>query len=129
MTTDRLYIHAGFVWLIAGMIFGAYLGITGQFHLATVHAHANLLGFVVSVLFGLICRCWPALSVGWIAKAQFGLYQSGTVVLIAAKFSIVTGGGSALAGPGSLLVLLGTVLMLGRFGRATPRADLSGATS
>ena len=59
---DRVYILAGFLWLVTGVIFGIYLGITDQLQFANSHAHANLLGFVISTLFGLLFRNWPVLQ-------------------------------------------------------------------
>ncbi len=118
MKTDRLYILAGFVWLIFGMVFGIYLGITDQLQFSNSHAHANLLGFVVSVLFGLIYRNWPSLLENRLAMLQFALYQIGAVVLVAGKYDIDNGGGGALAPPGSIIVVLGTLLIFWMFARA-----------
>jgi hypothetical protein len=114
---DRLYIIAGFVWLIFGMVFGIYLGATDQLQFSNTHAHANLLGFVVSVLFGLIYRNWPALLKNRLAIAQFALYQIGAVVLVAGKYDIDNGGSGVLAPPGSLTVVFGTLLMFWMFAR------------
>jgi hypothetical protein len=118
---DRLYILAGFLWLLAGMVFGIYLGITDQLQFANSHAHANLLGFVVSVLFGLLYRTWPVLQSSRLAWPQFALFQIGSVVLVAGKFDIDRGGGGALAPPGSVLVVLGTLVLFWMF--ATVKAD------
>jgi hypothetical protein len=118
---DRLYILTGFLWLIAGMIFGIYLGITDQLQFANSHAHANLLGFVISVLFGLIYRAWPVLMTSSLALPQFALFEIGSLVLVAGKFDIDRGGGGMLAPPGSLLVVLGTLVMFWMF--ATVTAD------
>lgn len=118
MKLDRLYILAGFVWLVIGMVFGIYLGITDQLQFSNSHAHANLLGFVVSVLFGLIYRNWPALQESRLAVPQFVLYQIGAIVLVAGKYDIDNGGGGVLAPPGSMIVVLGTVLMFWIFARA-----------
>ena len=114
---DRLYILAGFVWLIFGMVFGIYLGITDQLQFSNSHAHANLLGFVVSVLFGLMYRNWPSLLGSKLAMPQFALYQIGAVVLVAGKYSVDNGGSAALAPPGSIIVVAGTVLMFWMFAR------------
>ncbi len=115
MKMDRLYILAGFVWLILGMIFGVYLGVTDQLQFSNSHAHANLLGFVLSVLFGLIYRGWPMLLSSKLVWPQFGFFQIGTLVLVAGKYDIDSGGGGALAPPGSVLVILGTLLMFWMF--------------
>lgn len=118
---DRLYILTGFIWLILGMTFGIYLGITDQTNLSNSHAHANLLGFVVSVLFGLLYRNWPTLQNRKLALPQFLLFEIGSAILVAGEYSIGSGGSSALAPPGSLLVILGTLLMFWMF--ATAKAD------
>ena len=80
MALDRAYILFGLVWLFAGMGFGIYMGVSEQFHLANTHAHANLLGFVVSVLYGLIHRGWPALRQNRNAVFQITTHQSGTLL-------------------------------------------------
>lgn len=118
MKIDRLYIIAGFVWLIFGMVFGIYLGITDQLQFSNSHAHANLLGFVISVLFGLIYRNWPSLKDSRLATSQFVIYQIGAVVLVAGKYDIDNGGDGMLAPPGSLILILGTLLMFWMFLRA-----------
>lgn len=121
MKIDRLYILTGFIWLILGMTFGIYLGITDQTNLSNSHAHANLLGFVVSVLFGLLYRNWPTLQNRKLALPQFLLFEIGSAILVAGKYDIDSGGSGALAPPGSLLVILGTLLMFWMF--ATAKAD------
>lgn len=127
MKIDRLYIIAGFVWLIFGMVFGIYLGITDQLQFSNSHAHANLLGFVISVLFGLIYRNWPSLKDSRLATSQFIVYQIGAVVLVAGKYDIDNGGDGMLAPPGSLILILGTLLMFWMFLRA--EADKPAARS
>ena len=122
MKMDRLYILAGFLWLVAGMIFGIYLGITDQLQFTNSHAHANLLGFVISVLFGLLYRNWPVLRSSRLAWPQFALFQIGSLVLVAGKFDIDRGGGGALAPPGTVLVVLGTLVMFWMF--ATMGAEI-----
>ena len=115
---DRLYITTGFAWLIAGMVFGTWLGATENLQYSNSHAHANLLGFVISVLFGLIYRNWPALLSSRLAWPQFALFQIGSLVLVAGKFDIDHGGTGMLAPPGSVLVVLGTLLMFWMFATA-----------
>lgn len=39
-----LWARSGLVWLLFTMLFGMYLGITGQFGISSPHAHAGLLG-------------------------------------------------------------------------------------
>lgn len=125
MKIDRLYILAGFLWLVTGMIFGIYLGITDQLQFSNSHAHANLLGFVISVLFGLIYRNWPVLLSSRLAWLQFALFEFGSLVLVAGKFDIDRGGAGALAPPGSVLVVLGTLMMFWMFATAGEEVDVA----
>ncbi len=131
MKMDRLYILAGFLWLMSGMIFGIYMGISEQLQFANTHAHANLLGFVVSAIFGLLYRNWPALLSSRLALPQFVLFQAGAIALVAGKFDIDNGGSGALAPPGSVLVVLGTLLMFWIFttAGADTRPVMKGATT
>ena len=116
---DRLYIAAGFLWLIAGMVFGIWIGINERMNYANSHAHINLLGFVVPVLFGIICHTWPAIQERKFAIVQFGLYQLGVVLLIAGKIDADGGGSATLAPPGSVIVVLATAWMAVMYWRAS----------
>lgn len=119
MKIDRLYILAGFVWLTLGMVFGIYLGITEQLNLANSHAHANLLGFVISVLFGLVYHAWPNLMTSRLAWPQVALYEIGAIVLVAGKYDIDKGGNGTLTAPGSILIVSGVLVMFWMFARET----------
>jgi cbb3-type cytochrome oxidase subunit 1 len=88
------------------------MGITEQFNLANSHAHANLVGFVASVAFGLIYRAFPAMKSSRLATAQFWIYEIGAVVLVLGKAIVDNGGSNTVVKIGSLIVILGAVLML-----------------
>ncbi|MGO4855598.1 hypothetical protein [Phaeovulum sp. W22_SRMD_FR3] len=115
MNLDRVYVRTGLVWLVLGMVYGIYLGITDQLNLANSHAHAGLLGFVTSCLFGLLHRNWPGMRLGKLAQPQYWIYQAGVVLLVAGKMVVDMGGTPGLAAFGSLVVVLGTVLMIVMF--------------
>jgi len=107
------------------MVFGIYLGITDQLQFANTHAHANLLGFVISVLFGLLYRNWPALMSTRLAWPQFALYEIGSLVLVMGKYDIDSGGDGALAPPGAVLVVIGTLVMFWIFARGTMEINVA----
>lgn len=111
MKLDRLFILTGFAWVLAGMVFGIYLGITNQLALANTHAHTNLVGFVLSVLFGLVYHNWPALQEASLARIQFWVFEGGTVVFVAGKYVVDTGGSDTLVATGSVIVVAGTLMM------------------
>jgi hypothetical protein len=109
---DENYVLIGLIWLVGGMGYGIYMGITEQFNLANSHAHANLVGFVASVAFGLIYRAFPAMKSSRLATAQFWIYEIGAVVLVLGKAIVDNGGSNTVVKIGSLIVILGAVLML-----------------
>ncbi len=115
---DRNYILLGLCWVIVGMIFGIWLGSTNQMNYANSHAHIGLLGFVASVLFGLLHWAYPALGKSRLATPQFVIYQLGIVILIVGK--IYSDQGAVILPiliPGSLITVAGAALMLVMFAK------------
>ena len=56
MNVSRSFMLVGTLFLIAGIPIGMYMGASGDMALAPLHAHINLLGFVLMMVFGLIYR-------------------------------------------------------------------------
>ncbi len=119
---DRNYILLGLVWVIAGMMFGMWLGASNHMNYANSHAHTNLLGFVTSVLFGLLHWAYPALATSRLALWQFIIYEVGIAILIVGKILVDGGTETPLLIIGSLITLLGTALMLVMFVRHGTRS-------
>ncbi len=109
---DEYYIGAGFAFLLFGMVFGMWLGASENLQFGNSHAHANLVGFVLSVLFGLIYRFFPAMKHSRLAKPQFWIYEIGAVIFVAGKIVVDATGNSDLVKLGSVVVFIGTVLMV-----------------
>ncbi|MBO0905916.1 hypothetical protein [Jiella sonneratiae] len=113
---DRLYVATGFGWLIFAAGFGTWLGASGNFNFGQSHAHVGLLGFVASMLFGLVHRAWPALRERGLATVQFAVYEIGTIVLLAGKIMVdATGHPNLLLMIGAPIVILGALLFLWLF--------------
>jgi hypothetical protein len=115
---DRNYILLGLVWVMVGMIFGTWLGASNHLNYANSHAHANLLGFVTSVLFGLLHWAYPALARSRLALAQFVIYEVGVLVLVIGK--VYVDGGTPIEPlliGGSLITMVGALLMLVMFAK------------
>ena len=117
MALDRAYIFAAFAWLVAASVFGTYIGIIGLTVQSNAHAHAGLLGFVISALFGLFHHNWPKMGKSRLAIAQFVTYQVGAVLLVVGKYQVDATGDSAIVAPGSVIVIVGTLLMAWIFAR------------
>jgi hypothetical protein len=67
---------------VVGIALGLYMGSVGDFALAHVHAHINLLGWVTLALYGLYHRGVPR-GRSLAARAQMLLALVGTPVFIA----------------------------------------------
>lgn len=114
---DRNFILLGLAWVIVGMIFGSWLGATNHMNFANSHAHLNLLGFVTSVLFGLLHWAYPGLASSRLAKWQFFIYEIGVVLLIIGKVYVDAGVETPFLIVGSLVTIIGTAMMLVIFAR------------
>lgn len=110
---DRNYILVGLLWVIVGMIFGAWLGGAHMNNFANSHAHINLLGFVTSVLFGILYWAFPAMARSRLAIWQFAFYEVGVLLLVIGKVLVDRDGTESLFLPiGSIVTILGTAMML-----------------
>ena len=111
----RNYVLIGLVWLICGMAFGIWMGINGQMNFANSHAHANLVGFVASVLFGLLHVNFPSIGKSRIAGWQFIVYEVGALLLVLGKAQVDAGGADMLVRVGALVTIIGAAMMLYMF--------------
>ncbi|MCQ0986347.1 hypothetical protein [Jiella marina] len=120
---DKAYIATGFGWLILAAGFGTWLGASAHFNFSQSHAHIGLLGFVASVLFGLVHRSWPELRDRWLATAQFAVYEIGVIILLAGKVMVdATGVPNLLLMVGAPIVILGAIMFLWLFVRVPSRS-------
>jgi len=92
MTTNytRWFLVTGSLYLVIGIGIGMYMGGTGDFKLTPVHAHINLVGFVLMSLFGLIFRALPAMTSNTLGQVHFWAFQIGTLVLVAALYLLIS---------------------------------------
>lgn len=115
MSVSRAFLTIGAVYLLIGLLFGMYMGGSGDYDLAPVHAHINLLGFTLMSIFGLIYRVIPALAEGWMARAHLWLHQLGALVLLLGLYLMLSGRlPEATVGPlmplAEAAVLIGTLI-------------------
>ena len=104
----------GSAFLIVGIAIGMYMGGSGDHSLAASHAHINLLGFVLSVVFALTYKAYPSMTQGRLASIHFWLHLVGAVVLNVLLFLLLAQMISEaamvpLAPISELLVLLGVL--------------------
>lgn len=117
MNISRNFMVMGAVYLVVGILFGMYMGGSGDHSLAPVHAHINLLGFTLMTVFGLGYRLVPGLAEGSLPKVHFWLHQVGVLLLMLGLFLLMTGRvAEATIGPAFPVlegaILIGVVLWL-----------------
>ena len=64
MKVDVWFLRAGALWLLVGLVMGILMGVSEKLQYHPVHAHINLVGWVIMALYGLTYRAWPAAKVG-----------------------------------------------------------------
>lgn len=119
---DR-FLQLGVLAGASGMLLGVWMGSTEDFTLAPVHAHANLLGWVSMVLYGIIYRVVPEAAAGRLPVIHFCLNVASFVILIPA-LTLLLLGHPAIApvlGISSITLWLSMVLFLVIILRATWR--------
>jgi hypothetical protein len=79
MNVSRSFMLVGTLFLLAGIPIGMYMGASGDMALAPLHAHINLLGFVLMMVFGLIYRSFPAMATSPLARIHFWLHTVGSL--------------------------------------------------
>lgn len=115
MNISRGFLLIGTVYILVGLGFGMHMGASGDHTLAPLHAHINLLGFVLSILFALIYRSYAVMADSALAKIHFWLHQIGTLVLVIMLFLLladkITEDGMAPVAPiAEMAILVGTAL-------------------
>ena len=91
MNISRAFFVIGGLYLLVGIAMGMVMGATADFTLAPLHAHINLLGFVLMTLFGLIYHVFPQMAGNVLAKAHFWMHQAGALVLLIMLGLLLTG--------------------------------------
>ncbi len=120
---SRWHVMFGLGFAVLGMALGIYMAISKNHGQHVTHAHVLLLGFVVSVLYGMIYRLWLAAASARLATIQTGLHQVGSVLIVSGLFLLFSGTATEdalgpLLGGGSIAAISSAVLMLYQFVRA-----------
>ncbi|HEY3796755.1 MAG TPA: hypothetical protein VGL58_00245 [Caulobacteraceae bacterium] len=112
MRVHVVFIGLGLTFLVFGMGFGIWMGITQSFQYADVHAHWNLVGFVTSTLYGLIHRAYPKLATSRLTWVQCVLHVLGVVVFAPGIFLAITSHQEIGAIVGSLLIVSAALMFM-----------------
>ncbi len=91
MNISRNFLVVGSLYLLVGLVLGTYMGASGNHTLTGVHAHINLLGFVLMSVFGLIYHVFPAMARNGLAKIHFWVHQVSVLVFVAVLYLVISG--------------------------------------
>ncbi len=117
MSFDRKYLVWALSYAVAGMSLGIFMAASHDYGQRVTHAHILLVGFVVSLIYGVIHKLWLGEKTPRLAKTQFIAHQAGAVtmfvglLLLYGKIVPVAQLDPILA-IASITVLLGALLML-----------------
>jgi hypothetical protein len=81
MNFDRKYLVWALGYAVAGMSVGLYMGASQNHGEMVAHAHILLIGFAVSLFYGLIHKLWLPRPPRTMARVQFILHQAATFVV------------------------------------------------
>lgn len=81
MLSNR-FIYTAVAFFVIGVSLGMYMGAHQDFRFTHVHAHINLLGWVVFGLVGLLYHAHPHLQRSWLAHAHYWLHAIGLIVFM-----------------------------------------------
>jgi cbb3-type cytochrome oxidase subunit 1 len=79
------------IYLVVGVSFGIWMGITQKFQFAPVHAHINLLGWGSLGIMGAIYYLFPNAAKTRLASWHFWLYNIGTAAFVISLASLIGG--------------------------------------
>jgi len=111
MRIDVTFIGIGLIVLLLGMSFGAWMGATDNFQYADLHAHLNLLGFVLPTLFGLLHRTYPGLVRSRLAWPHLVAHFTGVLIFIPGLYIVVTTNNALIVSVGASVVILSALTL------------------
>ena len=112
MRVHVVFIGLGLFFLVIGMVFGVWMGITKNFQYLDAHAHWNLVGFVTSTLYGLIHRAYPRLATSRLTWAQCAVHVAGILIFAPGIILVVTTKQEIAVIVGSMLIVLAALMGL-----------------
>ena len=117
MNIARNFLVTGVLYLLVGILVGMIMGGSGDHTMSPVHAHINLLGFTLMVLFSVTYKVFPEMSKSGLAAMHFWLFQIGVLIMLVALF-VMTGSilPESMIGPVmpvSELIVLMSILIFG----------------
>lgn len=117
MNLDRKFLIWALGYAAAGITLGLYMAASQNHGELVTHAHILLIGFLLSLVYGIIHKLWLGKPPRAVANVQFVVHQAAAVTVSVGLFLLYGGivpesALSAVLGIASAGVLLGVLLML-----------------
>ncbi|APX89440.1 hypothetical protein BV394_06690 [Brevirhabdus pacifica] len=122
--TALYFLASAACYAVVGMTGGIVMSATGDFSLAPVHAHLNLVGWVTMAIFGIYYHLVPEAAETTLARVHFWTSTAGLWLLVPGIVMAVRGSDETLAKVGSVLTVAGMLIFVatvlrGRTARAS----------
>jgi hypothetical protein len=117
MNLDRRFLIWALGYAAVGMVLGIYMAASQNHGELVTHAHILLIGFVLSLVYGIIHKLWLARPSRRVANVQFAVHQAAAITISVGLFllygnMVPMSKLDPVLGVGSVGVLLGLLLML-----------------
>ncbi|MDC9824283.1 hypothetical protein PRN20_11100 [Devosia sp. ZB163] len=106
------FIAVGVLLGFAGMLWGLQMAITQDHTLSPGHAHNNLVGFVLMIIYGVYYKLVPVAAGSRLALAHFILALIGALTMGAGVAMATSGQGEWLAQIASIATILGMAVFV-----------------
>lgn len=116
MTIDRVFLTWALGYVVLGMLLGIFMAMSQDHGQHVTHAHILLVGFVLSLVYGVIHKLWLEGGSGRFAKIQLYAHQAGAVAMSVGLFLlygnfVATEIVDPLLGGASIAVLAAALMM------------------
>ena len=106
----NLFVLAGVVSALAGMVWGIQMAASGDHTLSPAHGHLNLVGWVSLMLFGIYYHAVPAAAASALARLHLVVAMAGVILLVPGIAIAIASGSEPLAIAGSFVTLASMVI-------------------
>jgi len=108
----RNFFILALIYAICGMLLGLYMGLSQDHTQMPTHAHAMVLGWLMSGFFAFFYHFFPEIGRSWLARVHFWFTAAAGIVLLVSLYFVV-GGNTQLepvTGISSILYFVGLLL-------------------
>ncbi len=107
---DSKLILVGFFYFLLALMQGQFMAYTADYRFYPMHAHMGLIGGVLTVLYGLVYRAFPAMQQDALVKTHFWLANIALPIFFAGIGISIAGGTRNVGHTGSVIVIIAFIM-------------------